>query len=621
MTFPLWLHTAVHYSTTPYVSKPHPAIGETVQVRLRIAADAPLRSVHLRTFPDGEQAFTPMQPERELDGVQWWVGDLNVIEPHVTYRFLLVSDAGVFYLTAAGITRYNPLDYTDFKLLGDYQPVAWLKTAVFYQIFPDRFANGNPSTDPSSDEPPYQGKHPKTYPWEAPPDPDQPFPIVFYGGDLPGIIQKLDYIEALGVNALYLNPIFTAQSNHKYDVADYENVDPHFGGNAALVALRQALDARNMRYLLDIVPNHCGYLHPWFLAAQQNPDAPEAAYFTFHNHPTQYESWLGVWSLPKLNYQASTLREKMYLDDDSVMQRWLRPPYRADGWRVDVANMLGRQGKIQIGELVKKGMRAAVKKANPEAYLMGENFFDGTPALQGDQWDGIMNYSGFSKPLTYWLHGFYAQSFGLKARITSPVPYPTEALAEAWQIYFAAVPFTIALQQFNLVDSHDVPRIRTLLGENDALHRLMAIVQFTFPGVPCVYYGDEIGMVDDAHLAQRGCMIWDESRWNHALLDFYKKLIRLRKTSPILQEGGFRILSVEDDTIVYEREAVAGRIVVVACREARERPLTLSTNLLPAGLHFKNYLNNETLTTDKSGELLPSHPQGASIWLQRRLVA
>lgn len=615
MSFPTWLQTAVHHTTPLFVSNPHPAIGETVQIWLRCATDAPIHSVHLRTFPDGEQAFTPMREDRAVDGVRWWVGDLAIIEPHVTYRFLLVSDDGVFYLNAAGVTRYNPLDHNDFKLLGDYRPVEWLKTAVFYQIFPERFANGDPSTNPSGDERPYQGKHPKTYDWEAASDADQPFPIVFYGGDLPGIVQNLEYIEQLGINAIYLNPVFTAQSNHKYDVADYDNIDPHFGGNEALIALREALDRRNMRYLLDIVPNHCGYLHPWFLAAQGDQRAPEAAYFTFHEHPDQYESWLGVWTLPKLNYQAPTLRERMYEADDSVMQRWLKPPFRADGWRVDVANMLGRQGRIQIGGSVKKGIRTAVKKANPDAYLMGENFFDGSPALQGDQWDGIMNYAGFSTPLIHWLNGFYARSHGFDGTITSPVPFPTQALAEAWQTYLAAVPWAIALQQFNLVDSHDVPRIRTLLGENDALHRLAVIVQFAFPGVPCVYYGDEIGMVDDPHLDQRGCMIWDESRWDHDLLNFYKKLIALRKESTILQEGGFQILLIEDDTVVFQREAAAGRILVVACREERKRPLTIPSTLLPNNLTFVNHFSDEAVTTAEEAPFLPHHPQGASLWI------
>lgn len=613
MQHPNWLQSIVHLGARPFVSNPNPQLGETVRLRLRCDATAPIHTIHLRTFPNGEQLFTPMVKEEPQKGDCFWSCDLFVQEPYVNYRFLITADDGVFYLSAAGVTQYNPLDVTDFKILGGYLPVEWVKTAVFYQIFPDRFANGNPETDPSAEDPPYKGVSPKTYPWEAPPDPEQPFPIVFYGGDLPGIVNHLDHIADLGINAIYLNPIFTAQSNHKYDVVDYKQVDPHFGGDEALVSLREALDQRRMRYLLDIVPNHCGYLHQWFLSAQEDAEAPEGEFFTFSQHPDVYECWLGVWTLAKLNYQSQALRDQMYRSDESVMQRWLKPPFRADGWRVDVANMLGRQGHIQIEEEVKREIRTAVKKASPDAYLMGENFFDGSPALQGDQWDANMNYAGFSTPLLHWLNGFFARSFGLKEPITSPAPWPTAALAQAWQTYLAAIPWAIALQQFNLVDSHDVPRIRTLLGENDALHRLAAIVQFTFPGVPCVYYGDEIGMVNDPHLDQRGCMIWDEGRWDKELLSFYKRLIALRRTERVLQEGGWRILLVEEEMLAYERVLDEGRFLTVACREGGERPFSIP---LPSGLSFQEVFSRQTITTTDDGFNLPNHPQGATLWQQ-----
>lgn len=612
-----WHNAIVHLGAIPYVSNPHPALGETVRIRLRSAPSAPIRAIYLRTFPDGEQAFAQLQVAEKNETALWWQAHMEINQPREHYRFLVVSEAGVFYLTAAGLTHYNPLDHTDFKLIADYKAPDWFKTAVFYQIFPDRFANGDPSTNPQPDEPAYLGKHPQTYPWESAPDADQPFPIVFYGGDLPGITQKLDYLADLGVNTLYLNPIFTAQSNHKYDVSDYENVDPHFGGNEALVDLKSALADRGMRYLLDIVPNHCGYLHPWFLTAQADSVAPEAEFFTFTQHPEHYISWLNVKSLPKLNYQSQNLRQKMYGTPESVMQRWLRPPFKADGWRVDVANMLGRQGKIQIGAEVKREIRTAVKSANPEAYLMGENFFDGSPALQGDMWDGNMNYAGFSTPLIHWLSGFYAGSFGMKERIISSTPWTTNALADAWQNYLAAIPWTIALQQFNVIGSHDVPRIRSVLSENDALHRLAVIVQFTFPGLPCIYYGDEIGMVDDPNLRQRGCMVWDETRWNHDLRSFFQALIKLRQESEALQTGGFQILAVEPDTIVYQRESASRRMLVVAHRgtEPRpERPFDIPQAGIPSGTRFESFFKGGTAVVENGQFQPPIQAQGASIW-------
>lgn len=230
--------------------------------------------------------------------------------------------------------------------------------------------------------------------------------IEFFGGDLQGIIQRLNYIEDLGASALYLTPIFTSPSNHKYDVENYREVDPHFGGNAALIALRQTLDERGMKLMLDMVPNHCGATNPWFLAAQADPAAPTADFFTFYRNSAEYESWLGVGSLPKLNYHSQRLRETMYAGEDAIMRYWLRPPFRIDGWRLDVANMLARQGESQFEHKVGRGIRRAIKQEAPHAYLIGENFYDGTPQLQGDELDATMNYRGFSLPLLHWLVGF-----------------------------------------------------------------------------------------------------------------------------------------------------------------------------------------------------------------------
>ena len=169
------------------------------------------------------------------------------------------------------------------------------------------------------------------------------------------------------------------------------------------MSLRRATLARDIRVILDIAPNHTGAEHPWFVAAQADPSAPTAGFYTFRSRPDDYESWLGVKSLPKLDYRDAGLREAMYAGQGAILRRWLEPPFSADGWRIDVANMLGRQGPVQLGPEVARGMRAAVKDANPDAYLMGEHFYDATDALNGDQWDGVMNYAGFTNPVLEWL--------------------------------------------------------------------------------------------------------------------------------------------------------------------------------------------------------------------------
>ncbi len=618
MFLPDWLNTIHHDGSDLYVSNPYPGLGEKVQIRLRVSHQAPVRQVYLRYTHDGEQRLIPLQAAPPTPPVRWWEGVLEIREPRVVYRFLLLADDGVWWYTAAGATAGIPTDAQDFVLLAAYHAPTWVLESVFYQIFPDRFANGDPANDPRPES--TNGLNvPRPYlmPWGVEPPTSAPPSFVFYGGDLEGIRQQLDYLQALGVNALYLNPIFPAQTNHRYDVTDYTRVDPRLGGDEALIALRQALDERAMRYILDIVPNHCGMQHPWFLAAQADPDAPEASFFTFTRHPDLYESWLGVARLPKFNYRSAELRRRMYEDSDSVFRRWLRPPFRADGWRIDVANMLGRQGTLQMGQEVARGIRRAVKDTRPDAYLIGENFFDATPQLQGRQWDGVMNYLGFAMPLWHWLRGFRMGAWGLHEEVSSELPWPTAALEQTWRAVRAAIPWAIVLQQYNLLDSHDVPRIRTIVAGNDALHRLAVTVLMTYPGVPSIYYGDEIGLMDTPRLGPRGCMLWDEAAWDHDLLAFHRKLIALRRSSPVLQRGGFQMLLVDKDTFAYQRASKAGRIIVVAHRGSQPRPpqgLRVDHGGVPDGAHFIELFSGQGARVINGHLQLPEQPQGATLW-------
>jgi alpha-glucosidase len=612
-----WLAAVHHDGSAVYVSNPYPRLGERVRLRLRVGSAAPLRRAFLRTTPDGEQAFAQLQPAENLPPARWLGVELVVSEPKVHYRFVLEADDGVWFYNAAGIEDHDPPDAFDFQLLADFDPPGWVAGSVFYQIFPDRFANGDPSTNPQPGEYEYKGRRPRTYAWEQPPDPGQAFPFVFYGGDLPGIQTRLDYLESLGVNALYLNPVFTAYSNHKYDVVDYEHVDPHFGGDAALASLGQALRRRGMRYLLDIVPNHAGYFHPWFQAARADPRAPEANFFTFTCHPDEYASWLGVWTLPKLDYRSAELRRRMYAGRSSVFRRWLRRPYLADGWRVDVANMLARQGPTQLGAQIAQGMRRAVKSARPDAYLIGENFFDAAAQLQGDQWDGAMNYSGFTKPLWHWLRGYQQGAHGLPEMIRSPQPFPTAGLEAQWRQRRALIPWAVQLLQYNLLDSHDVPRIRTIAGGDDGLHRMAAAALLTYPGAPGLYYGDEIGMQDDPQLGSRGCMIWDDARWDHALLEYHCRLIALRRSSAALQTGGFQALEVGADSLAYQREAPGERVIVVLQRRAMPgRSLPAAHGGVPDGRRFVEQISGLEARVTGGALPLPTAPAGAMVWVE-----
>ncbi|HKZ85484.1 MAG TPA: maltodextrin glucosidase [Anaerolineae bacterium] len=611
-----------HDGSSRYVRTPHgsdPRLGDEVTIRLRAAPDVPVERVLLRTCPDGEQHFVEMRVERDEPACRWWQASLKMSMPVVGYRFLLFTADGAYWLNGSGVHRHTPTDAEDFRLLADYAAPHWARESVFYQIFPDRFANGRPDLDVREDEFVYRGHRARVRRWGEPPSDGYAALVEFYGGDLAGIEQRLDVLVDLGVNALYLNPIFTARSNHRYDVTDYTQVDPHLGGNQALGSLRRATAERGVRFILDIVPNHCGVDHPWFQAALADPSAPSAEYFTFRHHPDDYECWLGVRSLPKLNYRSARLRDVMFAAPDSIFRAWLRPPYRIDGWRIDVANMLARQGADQHGVEIGRAIRRAVKEVNPSAYLLGEHFFDASTHLQGDCWDAAMNYAGFAMPIWYWLGRFEVSQHSHPDRVASKVLWPTQALVESWQAHRASIPWAIARQQFNLLGSHDTPRILDVVGGEAARNRLAVGLLFTYPGVPSIYYGDEVGLSGGDRFV-RACMPWDRTAWDEDLRGFYQTLVRLRQMSRALIDGGFQMLSIEEDTLAFLRDTDSECLVVVGHRGPGARPagpLPVAYGAIPDGAEFVELLSGARATVIGGHLSLPSMPPGVSFWQAR----
>lgn len=608
------LQSIHHDGSARYVGPQTLRLGESVTIRLRVHPHAPLERVLLRACPDGEQLFVEMQARAESAVCCWWEAQLKVTMPVMGYRFLLFTADGVWWYNGSGLQRHVPTDREDFKLLADYQSPAWVRESVFYQIFPDRFADGDPANNVRDGEWNFGGRTARARLWGEPqsnvPHADM---VEFFGGDLPGVEQHLDELSDLGVNALYFTPIFTAYSNHRYDVVDYENVDPHLGGAAALISLRRATRERNLRIMLDIVPNHCGVRHPWFQAALRDPLAPTAEFFTFQQHPDQYESWLGVKSLPKLNYRSAALRQAMYEGADAIFRKWLREPYAIDAWRIDVANMLARQGADQLDLEIGQGIRRAVKAENPQAYLLGENFFDGSAQLQGDIWDAVMNYAGFAHPVWYWLGGFFVRQHSEPYFVASEAPWSTAALIETWQAYRAAVPWVIAQQQFNLLGTHDTARIANVTHGDPRLTRLAVALLLTYVGVPCVYYGDEIGLSDDA----RACMNWDRSTWDQGLRAFYQTMIRLRKSSPALIDGGFQVLLIEENTFAYLRDSDRDQIIVIAQRGPHTRsavPLPVAQGAIPDGAEFVEVISGTRAIVVNGHLPLPDLSAGVLVW-------
>lgn len=577
MSYFNWIDSLHHDSSPLYIKLEHNQLNTKVNIRLRVDIKAPIEKVFLRTCPDGEQSLNAMHKvnpdlllgeyyQKTHSVSQWWETEIFITMRRFNYRFFIHSTEGSWWFSAIGAHQHTPTDSTDFKLLVDFKSPKWINDSVFYQIFPDRFADGDKKSNVKTGEYLCYNQPVIARNWGDLPRPhSETGGVEFFGGDLVGINKHLDHLTELGINAIYLNPIFTAPSNHKYDTANYLQVDPHLGGDKALINLRQELNAREMRLMLDIVLNHCGATHSWFTDAQKDLSTKTAEFFTFIEHPNNYASWLGISSLPKLNYRSEELRDRIYAADDAILRYWLREPFLIDGWRIDVANMMARQGEAQLGHKIGRGIRRAVKAEFPDSYLLGEHFHDGTIHLQGEELDASMNYRGFAFPLLNWLTGFDIDKAFVED-LTNRNPLPTKAFANQLQTFLAAIPWQIASQQFNQLGSHDTPRILTLTNKDVEKAKLAATILLTYPGVPCIYYGDEIGLLGAKDPDNRRCMIWDKQHWNKKLYEHYRNLIHLRRASTALCWGGFQILYAQGETFSFLREGQEERIIVVVRR-------------------------------------------------------
>lgn len=498
--------------------------------------------VFVRTLPDNEALLTPMQADGHEGPLQRWRAQLpwdggNAL---TLYAFVLADEQGHRWLAADGEHALVPPEAVHFRVHASEQPPAWVSEQVFYQVFPDRFAKSGTGPAP---------QHGVAADWGAAIDPHHAA-STFYGGDLPGLTAKLPYLQdELGVSALYLNPVFDSPSNHRYDTSDYTQVDALLGGNAALVALRRATQARGMRLVLDAVVNHTGAHHTWL--------ADQPGWYA-RGDDGQALGWKGHASLPVLDFAVPEVSAAIYAAPGAVLRHWLRAPYGIDGWRLDVIHMLGEGPGAHNNALHVRAIRRAMREANPQAYVLGEHFAEATRWLQGDQEDGAMNYHGFTQPVRAWLAGL--DLAGVRARLSSA---QLEAgLARA----LAAIPYANQLAQLNLLDSHDTPRLLTELGGDVALLKLAATLLFTRPGVPCIYYGDEIGLQGGPDPDCRRCFDWDRTQWQADLFEHYKTLAGLRRQRREWAQGATLALGHGEDWIAYARYVQGAATVVVVNR-------------------------------------------------------
>lgn len=526
----------------------------------------------------------PMEVEGSDQLFDYYSYVYQVDDPRVAYYFLLekgdeqwlYGDSGFAKPDQVNLEEDESSAFVNFQFpfinpIDIHKKPSWVNSAVFYQIFPERFCNGNPKLSPEN-----------VAPWGTKPDRQ-----VFMGGDLPGITQKLPYLEDLGVNALYLTPIFEATSNHKYDTVDYTRIDPHFGDETDLVELINQAHKRGIRVILDGVFNHCGGGFRQFQdVAEHGEDSPFRDWFYIREFPVSFdplnfdsfgdtpyvprhpslkalpEEQLRTACMPKWNTENPQVKEYLL----GAVAKWTR--MGIDGWRLDVAT--------EVDSHFWREFRETVRGINPDALIIGEFWRNSEAWLRGDQYDGVMNYGVQRAAVEYFA----------KSAIT-PLRFQ-EILTENLMRYSDAANDSM----LNLLDSHDTARFLTVSGGDTARLRNAAAFLFTFVGMPCTYYGTEIGMTGENDPDCRKAFDWDPAHWDVELRDYYKKLMSLRKTRRALQEGSVKLCS-QGEVFVMERR-LEGELLVTAINNT-----DLSQRCVLKGTSSRDLLGGDLYTGER----------------------
>jgi cyclomaltodextrinase len=457
---------------------------------------------------------------------------------------------------------YQANDHVETSVTSVIKTPEWVKDAVFYQIFPDRFAKSGRVAKPSHLEA-----------WNMPPSSQG-----FKGGDLCGVAEHLDYLEELGITAIYFNPIFQSASNHRYHTHDYYQVDPLLGGNAALRELLDAAHARGIRVVLDGVFNHASrgffQFNHILECAEQSPyldwffikGFPLNAYD--YTKKPNYEAWVGLHALPKFNTDNPQVREYIW----NVAVHWVG--FGIDGWRLDVPAEIGDDSFWQE-------FRGRVKKANPDAYIVGEIWNEAQRWLQGDQFDAVMNYIQTRASISFF--GAHSVAPLWHGGSWPPLkPLDAAGFATAIEDMLALYDWEITGAQMNLLSSHDTPRFINMVGEDQSALKLAMLFQMTMPGAPTVYYGDEIGLTGGYDPGCRAAMPWEREKWDAGLFNFVRETIALRKAHVGLRRGTYRTLLAEGEQYAFERAHDGERLVVAFNTAATAATLNLPVEQVAA---------------------------------------
>ena len=597
--------------TEMFRSPCEPDPDETVHIRIRAPKDSVSRAMLLMFEPQVAILMTKLRSDRTFD---WFEACIVCLKEQTRYAFVLEIHGMRIAYTKVGAKVLADGEAPEKKYAFCFTPgfhvPAWAKGAVQYQIFPDRFCNGESANDVKSYEYFYVSGHAQHIDdWYRPVT--EPDVGNFYGGDLQGVMQKLDYLQSIGIEVLYFNPIFISPSSHKYDTQDYEHIDPHlavieddephamlswehhngyakqyirrttsafnlYASDGYFAQLCQEVHRRGMRIILDGVFNHCGSFNKWMdkegiyvgrsgfsKGAYQDIYSPYRKFFKFtergSGRTSDYEGWWGFDTLPKLNYEGSEELQEKILE---IGEKWVSPPYSVDGWRLDVAADLGHSPEFNH-EFWKK-FRARVKKANPNVLILAEHYGNASSWLQGDEWDTVMNYDAFMEPVTFFLTGMEKHSDGFNA-----------SLYQNGEGFFRMMAENMAKMQepslycaMNELSNHDhsrfltrtnrtIGRLATAGSEaaekniSKPVFREAVAIQMTWPGAPTIYYGDEAGQVGWTDPDCRRTYPW--GREDAELIALHRDLTCLRREHPVFANGSVQELLAGQGILAYAR--------------------------------------------------------------------
>jgi len=636
--------------TRTFRTPEEPDVGDSVTIRLRIRKNTGASVTLLKGFPALQM---PMQKLDRGDAFDWFETSFVCEDKTmIFYSFLVEAEGKKILYDRVGTHFVDAVPSTDsrhaFQIYPGFHVPAWSKGAVQYQILVDRFYNGNWSNDVQEREYRYTNwfARPAHFWAELPGDDDC---CTFYGGDLQGVMEKLDYIQSLGVQVIYFNPIFVTPSTHGYDTQDYSHIDPHFtviprdeGKNLeewdfdnshaeryiARTTLKDNLEAsdawfadfceevhkRGMRIILDGVFNHCGSFSKYMdregiyasspdkyaPGAHHHPESPYRSWFSFQDFE-HYDSWFGVPTLPKLYYEHSVALCEEIL---SVAEKWVSPPYSVDGWRLDVAVDLGLSR--EFNHLFWKEFRRRVKARNPEAIILAEHYGDPVEWLRGDEWDTLMNYDAFMEPVTFFLTGMEKHSDYRR----DDLHHNGEAFFSTMLENMSHMP-TASLQcAMNELSNHDHSRFMTRTngrtgrvnyaghwGASENIHseiyRAATVIQMTWPGAPTIYYGDEAGVTGWTDPDNRRTYPWGNE--DEQLLAFHRDIARLRKELPVLKQGSVQPLAAGRGYIAYARFDEKDTVIVIC--NSLGHAIEVDLNLQKLGLEEGTKLVKRFMTS------------------------